>query len=203
MPRKKTMGPVVALAMVAAFFPVTPHPAHALTYLSVSQTPDPFEALENTGNPQSGTLTITNSSRGTIGISTIVFDNISRTGGDPDDMATNGVILAPNPTILNPILLQPGKHFDITFHWDAVDTSGVNDFDHGDWHFNIILLCTVICSPSGGGSMNDSVFALLRVNDPPAVPLPPPSLLFATGLGALGLFGWRRKRKNAAALAAA
>jgi len=34
-------------------------------------------------------------------------------------------------------------------------------------------------------------------------PLPAALPLFATGLGALGLFGWRRKRKNAAALVAA
>jgi hypothetical protein len=34
-------------------------------------------------------------------------------------------------------------------------------------------------------------------------PLPAALPLFAGGLGALGLFGWRRKRKNAAALAAA
>jgi hypothetical protein len=34
-------------------------------------------------------------------------------------------------------------------------------------------------------------------------PLPAAFPLFASGLGAMGLFGWRRKRKNAAALAAA
>jgi hypothetical protein len=34
-------------------------------------------------------------------------------------------------------------------------------------------------------------------------PLPAALPLFATGLGAMGLLGWRRKRKNAAALAAA
>lgn len=33
-------------------------------------------------------------------------------------------------------------------------------------------------------------------------PLPAGLPLFATGLGAIGLFGWRRKRKNAAALSA-
>jgi hypothetical protein len=32
-------------------------------------------------------------------------------------------------------------------------------------------------------------------------PVPAALPLFATGLGALGLFGWRRKRKNAAAIA--
>ena len=35
------------------------------------------------------------------------------------------------------------------------------------------------------------------------VPLPAALPLFASGLGALGLLGWRRKRKNAAAMAAA
>ncbi len=35
-----------------------------------------------------------------------------------------------------------------------------------------------------------------------ATPLPAALPLFATGLGALGLFGWRKKRRNAAALAA-
>jgi hypothetical protein len=37
----------------------------------------------------------------------------------------------------------------------------------------------------------------------PSTPLPAALPLFASGLSALGLFGWRRKRKNAAALAAA
>ena len=36
----------------------------------------------------------------------------------------------------------------------------------------------------------------------PPTPLPAALPLFATGLGALGLLGWRRKRKNAAAIAA-
>ena len=38
---------------------------------------------------------------------------------------------------------------------------------------------------------------------PRATPLPAALPLFATGLGAMGLLGWRRKRKNAAAIAAA
>jgi hypothetical protein len=36
-----------------------------------------------------------------------------------------------------------------------------------------------------------------------ATPVPAALPLFATGLGALGLFGWRRKRKNASALGVA
>jgi len=38
---------------------------------------------------------------------------------------------------------------------------------------------------------------------PAVTPLPATLPLFATGLGVMGLFGWRRKRKKAAALAAA
>ena len=41
------------------------------------------------------------------------------------------------------------------------------------------------------------------VSSTPATPLPAALPLFASGLGALGLFGWRRKRKSAAAIAAA
>jgi hypothetical protein len=37
---------------------------------------------------------------------------------------------------------------------------------------------------------------------PTATSLPAALPLFATGLGALGLFGWRRKRKTSAAIAA-
>jgi hypothetical protein len=41
------------------------------------------------------------------------------------------------------------------------------------------------------------------LGDTASTPLPAVLPLFATGLGALGLLGWRRKRKNAAAIAAA
>ena len=36
-----------------------------------------------------------------------------------------------------------------------------------------------------------------------ATPLPPALPLFAAGLGTIGMFGWRRKRKNAATIASA
>jgi hypothetical protein len=50
---------------------------------------------------------------------------------------------------------------------------------------------TQACNPGVSGT-----FALT------ATPLPAALPLFASGLGALGLLGWRRKRKNAAAFAA-
>jgi hypothetical protein len=49
------------------------------------------------------------------------------------------------------------------------------------------------------GTGADQSFTL----DVAATPLPAALPLFATGLGAMGLFGWRRKRKNTGATAAA
>jgi hypothetical protein len=51
------------------------------------------------------------------------------------------------------------------------------------------------------GSWNPTFY--VSALDYTATPLPAALPLFATGLGAMGLAGWRRKRKNAAALAAA
>jgi hypothetical protein len=52
------------------------------------------------------------------------------------------------------------------------------------------------------GTLPTQLFTVsFEVGAAPAVPLPAALPLFATGLGALGLFGWRRKKK-AAALAA-
>ena len=51
------------------------------------------------------------------------------------------------------------------------------------------------------GSGVDQSFTL-DIVAPSAVPLPAALPLFATGLGVIGLFGWRRKRKNTAAVAA-
>jgi len=50
---------------------------------------------------------------------------------------------------------------------------------------------------SGSGTLNEKITSTSNTPLPAALPL------FATGFGALGLFDWRRKRKNAATLAAA
>jgi hypothetical protein len=59
-----------------------------------------------------------------------------------------------------------------------------------------------------GGGVGDTITVDFSVGgsvvSPNAVtPLPAAFPLFATGLGAIGLFGWRRKRKNAAAVTTA
>jgi len=63
----------------------------------------------------------------------------------------------------------------------------------------------VTANSSGGGPYTlDAGYDNFHVDiNTAATPLPAALPLFATGLGALGLLGWRRKRKNAAAIAAA
>ncbi len=53
------------------------------------------------------------------------------------------------------------------------------------------------------GNLGRGDVQVLAVSDLEAAPLPAALPLFATGLSGLGLLGWRRKRKNAAAIAAA
>src|SRR5262249_37772841 len=54
-----------------------------------------------------------------------------------------------------------------------------------------------------GEQSNDIVGLQAEISEasPPAVPLPAALPLFATGLGVLGLLGWRRKRKASLATA--
>ena len=60
-------------------------------------------------------------------------------------------------------------------------------------------------SYNGGGSFlgTNAVTDTIVLTGAAVTPVPAALPLFATGLGAMGLLGWRRKRKNAAALAAA
>ena len=54
------------------------------------------------------------------------------------------------------------------------------------------------CASLECGNSDFAVDTLISENPPASAPLPAALPLFATGLGALGLLGWRRKRKAAA-----
>ncbi len=101
---------------------------------------------------------------------------------------------------------DPFDGFEFVFS-AGVDISGVTA--SGDADFQPI---------SGGLNFTPTIITVNLAGDAPqigdqlildltfpttATPLPAALPLFATGLGALGLLGWRRKRKNAAAIAAA
>jgi hypothetical protein len=166
------------------------HPAQAFTLL-MDQNPNPFQAVEGTlGNI--GFLTLSNFGTSDITI-TGITGRITPFAGELDDQATNLNLIA--PTVFPFVLpaMQPGfplANFNIKFSWDAVDNVRDNDVDFGIWHATF-----TITGQQSGRPPTDEAFAVLRVND---VPLPAALPLFATGLGALGLLGWRRKKKTAA-----
>jgi hypothetical protein len=89
--------------------------------------------------------------------------------------------------------LNVGELYTITMYSEIIvlNTFGMHAYSSVDPYFIPPPGYTLDISPGIGNSPL------------PQTPLPAALPLFATGLGALGLLGWRRKRKNAAAIAAA
>ena len=92
---------------------------------------------------------------------------------------------------------------------DPASASGfqpVNGTFQGNTHLGLQLLSNneiqVDVTGDAPASNDQLILDLSFSTPPPATPLPAALPLFATGLGALGLLGWRRKRKNAAVIAA-
>jgi hypothetical protein len=110
--------------------------------------------------------------------------------------------------------LQPrvenANHFNDGFVNSASNLSGTANFgplDRLDMQSIVLPIAfatdtlTEIDFFSAGQGGNGSPFVAAITTSTSETPLPAALPLFATGLGALGLLGWRRKRK-AAALAA-
>ena len=138
--------------------------------------------------PMGGTLTI---SGGFVGPENVTVPNPPNT-------------LAPTAfTFLTSSVLGSGSTWDITLNQGATGYSlllilpvtslagyaGGNIFD--------ALMYPTATGPEGdvASCFNGSCGALTPATTPPPVPLPGALPLFATGLGALGLLGWRRKKK--------
>jgi hypothetical protein len=116
------------------------------------------------------------------GTSGLPFGNLYLTGFGPTLAGLNGMTVSQFLT-LNETLLGGGSGIYTIFDIDLLDDQLNTAFD-----------------PSSDLSFAD---AHLTVTNPDlsATPLPSALPLFATSLGALGLLGRRRKRKNAAAIA--
>ena len=115
------------------------------------------------------------------------FPNINLIAGDQYIAVVtndpNGVSLGGNDPIIGGLGLAAGT--------DTV-TAGFH-YATGDPSIGANWLCT---GPGLGGCLGTALAFHAEFSDP--APLPAALPLFATGLGALGLLGWRRKRKQSA-----
>jgi len=96
-----------------------------------------------------------------------------------------------NPTVSAFLVSDPNSYWNIRIA-DANNSYSFCSVDSGP-----CLSINSGITPRGYGSFTGPVFADGK-EVPSTVPLPAALPLFATGLGALGLLGWRRKRKGAA-----
>jgi hypothetical protein len=194
--------PLAASALVAALFMVNSRPAQALP-LSFSQSPDPFVAVENSNAIDDTILIKNNSATDTfiISVTNVAFQPIGGTD-TATDVLSSVVALGFNPTALFPTgtvyagqaPLAPGASVALYFEFSTSDTTAP-DGDYGLWQ----ALFTVGANDAEGVFQTNIMSANIEVTDP--TPLPAALPLFASGLGALGLLGWRRKRKLALAAA--
>jgi hypothetical protein len=189
---------VVVGAALISFVPA----ANALTY-STSGAPEQF-ALGDTLhtqydkliiNPSSGTLV----DGGTITLNSLTF--IAGVNATVPQFYSN--ISSISETIKVGTSTQPlviPFNLNISYSDTLTIIGGTTlSFLDGTSIWNIVVNGLTI-GPNSGGPMYANLTA--QVSDPVATPLPAALLLYATGLGAMGLFGWRRKRKASAPIAA-
>ena len=93
-----------------------------------------------------------------------------------------------------------GASFGQPTHWEGVSFTGLTA---GDYQFTYIPIVNPSLEWSIYNPNMNGIFAITGAVINGETPLPAALPLFSSGLGALGLLGWRRKRKKAAALAAA
>ena len=113
---------------------------------------------------------------------------------DPDDVVTAPVTITQDTCSGSRVL--SGNTCQFAFHITTADpTATVGDV--GTWMITTSVQATWfdITIPPAGNFQTDTfnINLMVTVTDP--APLPAALPLFATGLGALGLLGWRRKRK--------
>ena len=131
---------------------------------------------------------------------TITFDpTMSVSGGTTISFNSINIALSAQPVFFN---YAAGGELDVCSSSSASPICGITEAENS-FELQINDFAT---SPTftGFSYTQSGVDALWDTNDGSAtvVPIPGALPLFATGLGAMGLLGWRRKRKNAAALAA-
>jgi hypothetical protein len=151
--------------------------ASNITSWNINQTINDVQFIENLSSSNS-TLSLTGGAL--TANATELFFNFS---------ATDDSLLKFSSTLVTGNSLQ---YCDATAA--CINQNGASDFSTIEW----VFVAPGLGSTNGSSpQVGDIEIAAATVG---TTPLPAALPLFATGLGAMGLFGWRRKRKNAAAL---
>jgi hypothetical protein len=196
------VGAIIAVTALLSFVPA----ANALTY-STSGAPEQFSLGDTLGSASTYDQLIINGSSGTFGTGSIVLNSLEFIAG------VNAIV----PQVYNNVFSftesltlsdGAGTAFTVPFNLsisysDTLTIVAGTTFSFMDggslWQ---IVVDGLTLGPNPGGTMLANLTA--QVTDPPGpVPLPAALPLFVSGLGAMRLLGWWRKRKNAAAIAAA
>jgi len=181
---RKITGFIVA-AVVAIFF-LQPRTANAIT---ATTTDFYFSGTCSTDCSGSATaeLAVTGYTSGVVTITEIATATFTYTSSYLGTITSTGDLI---PGALTTLTSTPGEYdFAIMFTADVTDTEYTFDTNaEGLWCIAVGSSCS-----SSADAGNDGQWT---------TPLPPALPLFGTVLGVGGLFGWRRKRKDAAAIAA-
>jgi hypothetical protein len=200
---KTTMG--VAFCAAAAVILLAPR-AYALTYTTSGLAAPLVQLGDQMGNASPfDTLAVAGAS-GTFAAGPITLNTLAFTAG------VNAYVPAGyNYSFSEQLSLSDGSGTTLTIPFtlsinysDTLTIAAGSSFSFLDggslWQ---VVVNALTLGPNPGGTMYANLTA--QVSDPAVsqAPLPAALPLFATGLGALGLLGWRRKRKKAAAVIAA
>jgi hypothetical protein len=199
-PRFAFATAVMAAAALVSFAPA----ANAVSYSTVgvpmvtgigaqgSYVPSVYDQL--TLDPNTGTFT----TPGTINLNWVTFTDANNsdiahfvTGTVHEDVTLNGFTV----NVAVPYTVDINAS-------DTLNLVGGGVYSFGAWTLTLLSYGPVSIYQAGtySGWFEGLVSPLSTAL---TTPLPAALPLFATGLGAMGLFGWRRKRKNAAAVAVA
>jgi hypothetical protein len=173
-------------------------------------TLDPYGSSGTSNNLVNGTIQVVFSFKEYMNGSTLVgWGSLTQDATFQANYNSNGTLTCSSSTGPSDCLYWNPKGVTLNSPGDGSTYSGTGEGDHQSTTPSVTDLVTL----SDGASFDVSFFDAQDWDITPGVsftnihptptPLPAALPLFAGGLSAMGLLGWRRKRKNAAALAAA